>query len=107
MIFLLTAEFAQKYHLKDISNLIPIENHISAGFDTDFAHQNDGYLELSKKYNITFANKIMDPSIKYKTIGEHRINLIDGYTTDAQIKKHHLVMLQDNMHFSHHIKVRL
>lgn len=49
----------------------------------------------------------MDPSIKYKAIGEHKINLIDGYTTDAQIKKHHLVMLQDNMHFSHHIKVRL
>ena len=49
----------------------------------------------------------MDPSIKYKAIGEYKINLIDGYTTDAQIKKHHLVMLQDNMHFSHHIKVRL
>lgn len=94
-----TAEFAQKYHLKDISDLIPIENHISAGFDTDFAHQNDGYPGLSKKYNVTFTNKIMDSSIKYKAIGEHKINLIDGYTTDAQIKKYHLVTLQDNMHF--------
>ncbi|WP_407889086.1 ABC transporter permease/substrate-binding protein [Levilactobacillus sp. N40-8-2] len=95
-----TKQFAKKYNLKTISDLIAVEGQIHAGFDPDFHQLKDGYPGLSKTYGLKFASaKTMEPSIRYKAIANGKVNLVDGYTTDPEIQEYHLVVLKDNKQF--------
>ncbi|AKP68355.1 glycine/betaine ABC transporter permease [Companilactobacillus ginsenosidimutans] len=93
-------DFAKKYNLKKISDLRAVQDQVKAGFDIDFFNQKDGYPGIKKQYNIDFADtNTMQPSIRYKAIASGKVNLVDGYTTDPQVQKYHLVVLQDDKHF--------
>lgn len=95
-----TKQFAKKYNLKTVSDLVAVEGKIHAGFDPDFYQLKDGYPGLSKAYGLNFASaKTMEPSIRYKAIANGKVNLVDGYTTDPEIREYHLVVLKDNKHF--------
>lgn len=92
--------FAKKYHLKSISDLAHVGQYVKAGFDTDFYHQEDGYVGLKKAYNLDFADiKTMQQSLLYKAIANDQVNVIDGYTTDPNLQKYHLVVLKDDRNF--------
>jgi osmoprotectant transport system permease protein len=92
--------FADKYNLKTISDLQNVEDQVKAGFDIDFYNQKDGYPGIKKTYNLKFGStNTMQPSIRYKAIASGKVNTVDGYTTDPQIQKYHLVVLQDDKHF--------
>lgn len=92
-------KFANKYHIDDISELKPISTALKAGFDTDFANQKDGYLELKEKYHLDINSiKTMSSPLKYQALINNSVNIIDVYTTDAQIKKYNLKLLKDNLH---------
>lgn len=91
--------FAKRYHLKNISDLRRVSPEIKAGFDPDFAKQPDSYPGVAKKYHLHFKYRTMSPAIRYKAIANHRVNLVDGYTTDPQIRRYHLVPLKDDLHF--------
>ena len=93
------ASFARKYHLHNISDLKRIQPRLKAGFDPDFSRQRDGYPGLSKDYHLKFSYRTMSPIIRYKAIANHRVNIVDGYTTDPQIKQYHLKLLTDNRHY--------
>lgn len=89
--------FAKKYNLKTISDLIKIEDKLHAGFDPDFYQQSDGYPGIKKNYNLDIASvKTMEPSIRYKAIANGKVNIVDGYTTDPEIKEYNLVILKDD-----------
>lgn len=89
--------FAKKYNLKNISDLVKIENKLHAGFDPDFYQQSDGYPGIKKTYNLDIASvKTMEPSIRYKAIDNGKVNIVDGYTTDPEIKEYNLVILKDD-----------
>lgn len=91
--------FAEKYHLHTISDLKRIAPKLHAGFDPDFAKQRDGYPGVSKNYDLKFKYKTMSPAIRYKAIANDRVNIVDGYTTDPQIRQYHLQPLRDNHKF--------
>lgn len=92
--------FAKKYHLKTISDLAKVGDKATAAFDPDFYHQADGYPGLKKAYGLHIGTvKTMESSIRYEAIADHRVNVVDGYTTDPEIQKDHLVVLKDNKHF--------
>jgi len=95
-----TQQFAKKYHLKTVSDLVAVEDKVHAGFDPDFHQLKDGYPGLSKAYGLKFASvKTMEPSIRYKAIANGKVNLVDGYTTDPEVQEYHLVVLKDNKRF--------
>ena len=37
-----------------------------------------------------------DPSLRYEAIQRGSVNLIDGYSTDSEIRRYHLVALKDD-----------
>lgn len=92
-------DFAKQHHLENIGDLVSVENQCIAGFDSDFDHQPDGYPSVQKVYRLNFSQiKVMDPSLKYKALINHNVNVIDVFTTDAWIEQYHLTVLKDNQH---------
>lgn len=93
-------KFAKKHHLKTISDLAKISPQYTAAFDNDFYQQPDGYMGLAKKYNLNFFKiKTMEPNLRYEAIAQGQIEVVDGYTTDPQLKADKLISLQDDKHF--------
>ena len=95
-----TKQFAKQYQLKTVSDLQNVANKVHAGFDPDFYQQAAGYPGLSKAYGFQFGSvKTMEPSIRYQAIHNGKVNLVDGYTTDPELREYHLVVLKDDKHF--------
>lgn len=91
--------FAEKYHLRKLSDLREHNAILTAAFDPDFASQQDGYLGLKKAYGLAFKIKTMEPALRYKAIASGKVNLVDGYTTDPEIKQYGLTFLTDDRKF--------
>lgn len=95
-----TKEFSKRYNVKKLSDLARVNAFVKAGFDPDFSNQEDGYLGLKKAYGLDFGSvSVMEPALRYQAIANHKVNLVDGYTTDPQIKQYDLVVLEDDRHF--------
>ena len=41
----------------------------------------------------------LEPSLRYQAIAQKRVQIVDGYTTDPEIRQFHLVVLKDDQHF--------
>lgn len=92
-------EYAQKHNLKTISDLAKVKSTIKAGFTLEFNDRMDGYKGIQEKYDIQFKNvKTMEPKIRYQAIEQGKIDLIDAYSTDAELKKYGMVVLEDDQH---------
>ena len=90
---------AEEYSLKTISDLKPIEGIIKAGFTPEFPEREDGYLGLQKLYGIQFPEvKIMQPELRYAAVDSDEINLVDAYSTDSEIQRYNLTVLEDDLH---------
>lgn len=93
-----TRHFAQAHHLRTISDLKKLHTRLHSGFDLEFMNRQDGYLGLIKKYGLSFHNTDLDPDLRYQAIRRGQVQVIDGYSTDSQIRQYHLVALRDNQH---------
>lgn len=47
----------------------------------------------------------MEPKLRYTAVEKGDINLIDAYSTDAELKQYNMVVLKMINTYSHHIKV--
>ena len=95
-----TQKFAKDNHLTKMSDLNRVNKKVHAAFDPDFTSLKDGYPGLKKIYKLDFASiKSTESSIRYHAIANNQANIVDGYTTDAEIKKYNLVMLDDDKKF--------
>jgi osmoprotectant transport system permease protein len=92
-------DFAKKYDLKKISDLVKVEQYVTAGFDPEFADIQDGYPGLAKVYGLNFKIVTMDPSVRYHAIQTGKVNLMNAYSTDGELQKYHLVVLEDDKYF--------
>ena len=65
----------------------------------EFKDRDDGYKAVAKKYNLNLSNiKQMEPKLRYTAVEKGDINLIDAYSTDAELKQYDMVVLKDNKH---------
>ncbi|MFV4960646.1 ABC transporter permease/substrate-binding protein [Lactobacillus delbrueckii subsp. allosunkii] len=94
-----TKAFAKKHNIKSLSDLAKVDASLTAAFDPDFANQQDGYPGLKKEYGLNFKVKTMEPALRYKAIASGKVAVVDGYTTDPQIKQYDLVALKDDKSF--------
>ncbi|UTH14312.1 ABC transporter permease/substrate-binding protein [Macrococcus equipercicus] len=90
-------EYAEQHGLKTISDLAKVKNDIKAGFTLEFNDREDGYKGIQKKYGIQLKNvKTMEPKIRYQAVQNGSIDVIDAYSTDAELRKYGMVVLQDD-----------
>jgi osmoprotectant transport system substrate-binding protein/osmoprotectant transport system permease protein len=95
-------EFADKYNLRTIGDLIPIESNVRAAFSYEFMDRKDGYPGLIDNYHLKFnPQKVnrMEHTLSFEAIDQNAVDLIDVYSTDAKIKKLHLRVLKDDHHY--------
>jgi osmoprotectant transport system permease protein len=93
-------DVAQRYGLRSLSDLQKLPTRLSAGFSNEFASRADGWPRLQQVYNLSFAGGIssMEHVLTYPAVAAGRVDVIDVYTTDAQIATLHLRVLQDDRH---------
>jgi len=90
---------AKEHHLNTISDLKPLEGIMNAGFTPEFPEREDGYLGIQKLYGIDFSSvTIMQPELRYAAVDSGEVNVVDAYSTDSEIQRYHLTVLEDDLH---------
>jgi len=87
---------AEKYGLKTISDLKKVEGQLKAGFTLEFNDREDGNRGLQSKYGLNLNVATMEPSLRYQAIQSGDIQITDAYSTDAEITRYDLVVLEDD-----------
>ena len=90
--------FKQKNHLKKISDLANITNKLKGGMTLEFIDRGDGFKGIKKLYGIDFPVKSMEPALRYQAIDQNKVNIVDAYSTDSELRQYHLSILKDNKH---------
>lgn len=90
-------EFAEEHDLETVSDLKKIEGQINPGFTLEFNDREDGYPAIQEAYNLNFDNvRTMEPKLRYQAINNGDINLMDAYSTDADLRRYDMVILEDD-----------
>lgn len=90
-------DFAQQNDINTISDLNGAKNEIKAGFTLEFSDREDGYKGIQEVYGITFPNlTTMQAKLRYQAVENGDVNLVDAYSTDAEIKQFDLRVLEDD-----------
>jgi osmoprotectant transport system permease protein len=90
---------AKRLGITKISDLV---NHpeLAAGITHEYLGRKDGWVPLTQKYGLRFAEvRGIDHGLAYAALQAGKIALTDCYTTDAEIKKYDLVVLEDDKGF--------
>ena len=89
--------FAEEHNLEKISDLRAVIDLINAGFTFEFSDREDGYLGLQDLYGLSFDSlQTMEQSLRYTAVEGGDINLIDAYSTDSELERYNLRVLEDD-----------
>ncbi|MGA2233559.1 MAG: glycine betaine ABC transporter substrate-binding protein [Tepidisphaeraceae bacterium] len=89
---------AQQLSLRSISDL---RDHpqLRFGFSNEFLSRKDGWPALKMAYNLPQTNVTgLDHDLAYRAISSGSIDVVDLYSTDAEIAYYHLRVLDDDRH---------
>ncbi|CAM4094089.1 osmoprotectant update ABC transporter permease/substrate-binding subunit OpuFB [Mesobacillus thioparans] len=90
-------QLAKENDLETISDLKSIESSLKAGFTLEFSDREDGYKGIKKLYGLNLASlTTMEPKLRYGAIKSGEINLVDAYSTDSELQRYKLVVLEDD-----------
>ena len=89
-------KIAQEYGLKTISDLKKVEGQLKAGFTLEFNDREDGNKGLQKVYVLNLQVSTMEPALRYQAIQSGDIQITDAYSTDAELARYDLVVLEDD-----------
>jgi osmoprotectant transport system substrate-binding protein len=92
---------AQQFHLRTISDIVPLAPHWRAGVGYEFLERPDGYQGFSQRYNLRFATQpsVMDLGLIYRALLDKKVDIVAGNSTDGLIDALHLVALTDDRHY--------
>lgn len=92
----ITEELAEKYDLKEIEDVKPIQEELTAGFTLEFSDRYDGYVGLQDLYGLDIGTvRTIDPGIRQTAIANREVDIIDAYATDSYMIELELVTLED------------
>lgn len=87
-------------HIITCSDLVEYSGTYTFGAEFDFFERPDAYQGLIKVYPYAFkALHEMDINLRYKAFEDGKVDIIDAFTTDAQIDALDLRVLVDDKHF--------
>ena len=94
-----TPPTAQKYSLKSISDLRQYPE-LRFGFTNEFMDREDGWPSLREHYQLPQTTvRGLDHDLAYKGLQAGSIDVIDLYSTDAEIAYYQLSVLEDDEHY--------
>ncbi len=92
-------EDAENYGIENISDLRMHPN-LKFGFTNEFMDRKDGWRGLQKFYNLPQTNvNGLDHDLAYRGLASSSIDVIDLYSTDAEINYYNLKVLKDDLHY--------
>ena len=96
---LATSSGARHDGLRTISDLVRAPD-MRAGLTHEFLGRADGYPGLAAKYGLALADvRGIQHELALEALGRGELDVVDVYTTDAQIERMALRVLEDDRHF--------
>ncbi len=94
-------EKAENLGIKKVSDLKKYPD-LKFGFSNEFMDRKDGWPGLQKSYNFPQKNVTgIDHDLAYRGLENSSIDVIEFYSTDAEIKYYNLKSLKDDLNFFH------
>lgn len=88
---------AGEYQLETYSDLAAASGELIFGGNPDYIELETGYPRLCDAYHMAFLDtKQMDIALKYEALLNGEVDVINAFTTDAQLAANQLVLLQDD-----------
>lgn len=90
-------ETAQTYGLSTYSDLAAVAGELIFGGNPDYIELETGYPRLCEAYGMQFGDtKQMEIALKYEALKNGEVDVINAFTTDAQLAVNNLVLLEDD-----------
>jgi osmoprotectant transport system permease protein len=90
---------AERLGLRAISDLRRHRT-LTAAFDPGFLERADGWPGLRRHYGLEFADvRIIEHALAYRALSSGRVDVIDVFSTDGQLARLDLVVLDDDRRF--------
>jgi osmoprotectant transport system permease protein len=89
---------AERLGLKRISDLTEHAG-LRFGFSNEFLNRADGWIGLAQAYGLTARPVGMEHALTYAAIHDGKLDVTDAYSTDGDLKKFDLVLLEDDRQF--------
>lgn len=93
-----TQQYAREHGLRTISDLRGVEHAATAGLTLEFNDREDGGRGLKSKYGLDLRVRTMEPALRYQAIANGNVQIVDAYSTDAEISQYNLTTLEDDRH---------
>ena len=90
--------YAMEHGLETISDLKKVESTARTGFSLEFNDRPDGKKGLESLYGLKLNIQTMEPALRYQALEQDKLDVIEVYSTDSQIIKYGLKLLQDDKH---------
>lgn len=88
---------AQQYGLSTYSDLAAVSGELIFGGNPDYIELQTGYSRLCEAYQMQFKDtKQMEIALKYEALKNGEVDVINAFTTDAQLAAGGLVLLTDD-----------
>jgi len=89
---------AEKYSLKKISDLKGLDN-LNIAFSYEFLKRKDGWESIASVYGLTQKPVGIEHGLAYQALDDGKIDITDVYSTDGEIPRYNLVILEDDKNF--------
>jgi len=89
---------AEEMQIKKISDLRNWPS-LRFAFSYEFLKRNDGWQNLAARYQLKQNPVGIEHGLSYKALDKEKTDLIDVYTTDGEIPRYDLYVLEDDSHF--------
>ena len=93
--FALRNELAKKLNINTVSDLKKYPE-LKFGLSYEFLNREDGWKNLAKYYNLSQIPVGLEHGLAYKALEDRQIDLTDVYSTDGEIPKYDLKILEDD-----------
>lgn len=91
---------AEQYGLNTYSDLAAASGELIFGGNPDYIELETGYPRLCAAYNMQFKDVVqMEIALKYEALKNNEVDVINAFTTDAQLAANDLVLLTDDQIF--------
>jgi osmoprotectant transport system permease protein len=93
------ADLAARLGLQTIGDLAS-HPELRAAFSSGFLEREDGWPGLRLQYGLTLARVgVMEHALTYRAVASGEVDLMDVFSTDGQLERLHLRILEDDRHF--------
>jgi len=89
---------AKRLKLRQISDLRK-HSALRLAFSYEFLKRTDGWENLAKVYDLEQTPVGVEHGLSYQAIDDGTVDVIDIYSTDGEIPRYDLVLLEDDLHF--------